>query len=143
MSVSKKTKALVAKRANYCCEYCFTREDFANANLSVDHIIPQSKSGDDHPDNLCYCCTGCNNYKYTFTEAEDPISGLKVSLYNPRTQKWQDHFEWSIDYCEIIGITTIGRATIKRLNLNRTGLRNLRKAMVIGNYHPPIIYLPK
>ena len=40
---------------------------------------------------------GCNNHKYTRTEAPDPIDGAMVPLFNPRTHRWADHFIWSSD----------------------------------------------
>lgn len=41
-----------------------------------------------------------------------------VSLFNPRRDDWNEHFEWNHDGTLIIGKTAIGRATIKALQLN-------------------------
>ena len=38
--------------------------------MEVDHILPQSKGGTDHPDNLQLLCSGCNRSKGGRTMAE-------------------------------------------------------------------------
>lgn len=50
---------------------------------------------------------------------------------------WQAHFIWSDDYLEIIGISPTGRATVKALNLNRLGVVNLRRLLLLDGLHPP------
>jgi hypothetical protein len=50
---------------------------------------------------------------------------------------WADHFEWYENYTIIRGISPKGRATEKRLVLNRVGVVNLRKVLVEKGYHPP------
>lgn len=39
-----------------------------------------------------------------------------VPLFNPRTQVWAEHFFW--EGLELNGITSIGRATVRVLDLN-------------------------
>lgn len=56
---------------------------------------------------------------------------------NPRLDKWNDHFEWSENFSEIIGKTPVGRAMIDTLRMNRSGLKNLRLALVSYRKHPP------
>ena len=38
--------------------------------MDVDHILPRSKGGTDHPDNLQLLCSGCNRSKGSKTMAE-------------------------------------------------------------------------
>ena len=137
MSLSKKTKEAVAQRARYCCEYCLSQEKFSPSQFSIDHIIPTAKLGEDDLDNLCYACQACNNHKYTITATTDPVTGEKTSLFNPRLHLWNEHFMWNEDKSEVIGITSIGRATIVKLNLNRPGVKNLRGALSKLGLHPP------
>ncbi|MFK7932015.1 MAG: HNH endonuclease [Saprospiraceae bacterium] len=135
--ITKKIKAFVAARAKYYCEYCKAQKMFSGDDFSVDHIDPQSKGGNDNLSNLAFCCQACNNRKYTSINAIDPITGINAPLFNPRTQLWNTHFQWSGDYTLILGITDTGRATVNRLQLNRSGLVNLRRALFNQNLHPP------
>ena len=50
---------------------------------------------------------------------------------------WYDHFTWSSDFIEVVGITEIGRATVHLLELNRIGLKNLRSVLLSLGIHPP------
>ena len=52
----------------------------------------------------------------------DPVSGNIVSLFHPRSDNWHEHFHWSNDFTEIIGLTDRARATIEKLQLNRSAL---------------------
>ena len=45
-------------------------EHFPFKNFTVDHIVPQSKGGTDHYDNLQLLCNYCNSVKGTGTQAE-------------------------------------------------------------------------
>jgi hypothetical protein len=36
-----------------------------------------------------------------------------------------------------VGITPTGRATIDALNLNRSGVKNIRRLLVMADLHPP------
>ena len=52
------------------------------------------------------------------TDVVDSITNDTVFLFNPRFQNWADHFQWSSDGAQVIGLTPIGRATIDALQLN-------------------------
>lgn len=60
-----------------------------------------------------------------------------MRLYNPRTDIWHDHFQWSEDYLNLVGITAIGRATVNALVLNREKLIIYRREMLEIGQHPP------
>ncbi len=62
----------------------------------------------------------------------------KIRLFNPRIDIWKNHFEWSADFLYIIGKTPIGKVTVDALKLNRIGVVNLRKLMILGKIHPPL-----
>lgn len=89
------------------------------------------------PDNLALACQGCNNHKYTKSQGLDPATGSVVPLFHPRRQRWRDHFIWSADFTEALGITPTGRATVDALRLNREGLVNLRRLLYAAGEHPP------
>lgn len=133
---------LVAEEARGCCEYCMSQEQFCPDPFSLEHIIPRARKGSHDRKNLAFSCLGCNNFKYNFTEARDPLTGEMAPLYHPRRQRWTDHFAWSDDFAEIYGVTPVGRATVARLQLNRRGLKNLRAVLVSAGRHPPRHSLP-
>lgn len=131
-----KLKDTIIKRAHGYCEYCHSQARFSTQGFSVEHIIPVSCGGETILDNLALACQGCNNHKYTKTTGRNPVNGEMVPLFHPRKQKWQDHFAWSDDFTQIIGLTPTGRATVETLQLNREGLINLRRVLYMMGEHP-------
>ncbi len=110
--------------------------------FTIDHLVPQSLGGSDEPDNLALACTRCNQRRYNFTTGIDPVTQQEIPLFNPRNQKWADHFIWTVDGLKIIGITPTGRATCNRLDLNdelkyEGFIQQSRKAWVGVGWHPP------
>jgi len=47
-------------------------------------------------------------------------------FFTPNSQSWQDHFRFSEDGSTIVGLTSIGRATILALKMNRPEMIALR-----------------
>jgi hypothetical protein len=135
--VTAEQKQAVLERARGCCEYCKSQARFATQSFSIEHIIPRHWGGETTLDNLALACQGCNNHKYTKTESRDPVSDRIVPLYHPRRQRWNDHFAWNDDFTLVIGLTSIGRATIQALQLNREELVNLRRVLYAMGEHPP------
>jgi 5-methylcytosine-specific restriction endonuclease McrA len=128
----------VTARAGGCCEYCRTQARFSSDSLSVEHVCPRSDGGATEFGNLALSCQGCNNRKYTSTEAVDPISGVTAPLFHPRLHRWSEHFTWSENAERIVGLTPTGRATVEKLQLNRNGLVNLRGVLYAAGKHPPV-----
>ena len=79
----------------------------------------------------------CNRRKSNKTKAIDPQSALEVSLFNPRSDIWKEHFIWSADRLYLIDLTLIGRATVTALVLNRIRIINIRAADLAVGRHPP------
>jgi hypothetical protein len=119
------------------CFYCLTSEANSGIPMTYDHITPVSLGGNTTFENLCLACRSCNEYKSNLTESIDPLSGEIISLFNPRKQKWSEHFIWSADGTRVEGITAIGRATIIRLRMNNPVIIAARKRWVMSGWHPP------
>ncbi|MEW5827814.1 MAG: HNH endonuclease [Chloroflexota bacterium] len=132
-------RARVVERAKGCCEYCQPQERYSPDPFSVEHIIPLSKGGENELENLAFACQGCNNRKYTLIEAFDPVSQSVVPLFHPRRHTWREHFDWSDDGTLVLGVTPIGRGTVEKLQLNRSGLVNLRRVLFEAGEHPPVL----
>lgn len=126
----------VRARAGETCEYCRSQERFSPQAFSVEHIIPIASGGFDSLGNLALACQGCNNHKYTRISALDPATGELAPLFHPRRDRWRDHFIWNHDFTLLVGLTPSGRATVDALRLNRSGLVNLRRILVLARQHP-------
>jgi hypothetical protein len=126
----------VTERARGRCEYCQTQQEIV-VSMEIDHIVPEAAGGETISENLCLACIGCNGFKLDFQSGIDPDTSQEAPLFNPRTQTWTDHFQWSDDGLRLIGLTTTGRATITRLQMNRDAVVNSRRRWVEVGWHPP------
>ncbi|RCJ23472.1 HNH endonuclease [Nostoc sp. ATCC 43529] len=135
--IPESLKTQVAASDKGRCSYCLTTEANSGIPMSYDHIKPRSKGGETTFENICLACRSCNEFKADSTEAIDPLTGEITPLFNPRTQKWFDHFTWSSDATKIEGLTTIGRATIVCLRTNNPVIIVARRRWTISGWHPP------
>lgn len=135
--LSKTIREFVVRRARSRCEYCQSPAAFAHQSFSIEHIRPRSRQGKDSPTNLALSCQGCNNHKYARTRFRDPVSRKQVRLFHPRRDTWSDHFAWTDEGTLILGLTTVGRAMVEAMQLNREALVNLRRVLVDAGEHPP------
>jgi hypothetical protein len=106
-------------RAQRRCEYCQmpdNRELNAYSH-EVDYIIVEKHGGKAETDNLAYASFQCNRHKGTDITSIDPQTRQVVQLFNPRTQRWDDHFRLNEDGT-IASLTAEGRTTASLLKLN-------------------------
>jgi HNH endonuclease len=136
--ISERTQQQVRERANYLCEFCHADERWQYVRFTVDHVLPISLGGGDSLDNLTLACFHCNRRKTNHLTGTDPQSQTEVALFNPRQDRWQEHFIWSMDGVSIEGISAIGRATVATLILNRDRVIPIRVADREIGRHPPI-----
>ncbi|MBR8838954.1 MAG: HNH endonuclease [Stigonema ocellatum SAG 48.90 = DSM 106950] len=120
-----------------CCAYCHTAESLTVTTFEFEHIIPRSSAGETIFENLCLSCPSCNRYKASRQTALDPITQQEAPLFHPHLQLWGDHFVWNEDGTEIIALTSVGRATISALKMNRSQLTRVRRMWVKLGEHPP------
>ena len=143
MPIKDETKQVVRERANYLCEYCHSLERLSASRFTIDHITPRSLGGSDELENLALACRRCNERRYNFVAGIDPESQGTVPIFNPRLQKWDEHFIWIDNGILIEGITPVGRATCIRLDLNDTrypekdSIRATRRFWIKTGLHPP------
>jgi hypothetical protein len=123
--------------AHFRCGYCHAQQDVIGMQLHIEHIIPISVGGSSELENLWLACSECNNHKGSQTHREDPVSGEHVAIFNPRVQDWREHFCWSDDGVEIIGLTAVGRVTVLALDLNQPNMVRARRRWVMVGWHPP------
>jgi 5-methylcytosine-specific restriction endonuclease McrA len=93
------TRKNVYLRDNYRCQYCGK-----GGTLTLDHVVPRSRNGEDDWDNVVTCCVRCNNHKGDRSPEEAGLK-LKTAPYKPpstlylhmtrlsaKPQCWDDYF---------------------------------------------------
>ena len=114
--VSEQLRAEVGRRAGQRCEYCLIHEDDAGFPHQVDHIVSGKHGGPSASDNLAYACVVCNRKKGSDIASIDPRSGENVRLFDPRRDRWADHFR--LEGALIEPISNVGCATARLLRFN-------------------------
>jgi len=135
--ISRQLRQKVIADAQNRCGYCLTAQHISGAQMHIEHILPLSRGGTSDESNLWLSCAWCNSFKGAQTHAVDPLSGSEVPLFNPRSQIWQEHFQWSADGAEIVGISATGRATVAALRLNNEYILPARRQWILAGWHPP------
>ncbi len=119
----------VRERANARCEYCRTPDQYSSNSFQVDHIIPVKRHGGaDSLHNMAWACPHCNRTKETDVGAYDE-AGVLTPLFNPRTQSGDDHF-YMDEAALIVGTSSVGRVTIRLLDLNDPLSLTVRSTLV-------------
>jgi len=135
--IPRELRRRVAREGGYRCGYCLSAEKIVGMRMTIDHLIAKSLGGTTEEDNLWLACSACNGIKGNRISARDPETRETVPLFNPRTQRWDRHFEWSDAGTRVLGKTSIGRATASALQLNRSPLVESRRSWVKVGWHPP------
>lgn len=130
--ITAELRRQVIARASNCCEYCRLSQDDSTFSFQVDHIIAEKHGGETTLENLSWSCPHCNVHKGSDIGSIDPQSNRLTPLYNPRLQKWSEHFQHQA--ARIDPLTPEGRVTVRLLRLNdaeqldeRRGLMGLRR----------------
>ncbi len=124
-------RKLVRQRAGNRCEYCrLPQESLPFVAFHVDHVVPRQHGGSDEFSNLAMACARCNRKRGPNLSSIDPTTGLVVPLFNPRQHDWNKHFV--MRNSEIVGLTEIGRATVRLLGFNGKHRLQLRAELGEG-----------
>ena len=134
-AIPEKIKKLVAKRANYRCEYCHLPEAHVYFSFQIEHIISLKHGGTNEASNLAYSCPICNRNKGSDlgTLIGDPP--ILTPFFHPRENIWSDHFELNPSG-EITGISPTARATIKILEFNHPDAILQRRILIEAKNFP-------
>jgi len=135
--ISRKLADKIRQQAKNRCGYCLLPQNLNPTLLEIEHIQPTAKNGTDEEENLWLACRECNSHKSVKTHGFDEKTRRRVKLFNPRKQKWRNHFEFSEAATEIIGKTVCGRATVEALKINNEILFSVRKLWVEFDLFPP------
>lgn len=66
----KPTKSAIYRRDNHSCQYCGSTR-----NLTIDHLIPRCRGGQDTWENLVIACSKCNTEK-----GDKPLQNTRLRL---------------------------------------------------------------
>ncbi len=121
-------RAQVRLRAEDRCEYCgLPQHALPLVRFHVDHIIAEQHGGTEDLSNLALCCARCNLNKGPNLSGIDHESGGIVTLFHPRTDRWEEHFQRQ--GVLIVGLTSTGRATVNVLKMNEDRRLKLRASL--------------
>jgi hypothetical protein len=92
-------------------------------------------------ENLAYACLPCNRRKGSDIASIVPETGELVRLFNPRTDRWRDHFGLLLlvpSGITILSSTPIGKVTAQLQGMNDSPRLLEREALhQIGRYPTP------
>jgi 5-methylcytosine-specific restriction endonuclease McrA len=129
MGVPAGLRRSVFERAAGRCEYCLLAQTGQEAAFHIDHIEPQAADGPTVFENLALACVSCSLRKAARRTALDPATKREVPMFHPRKDRWPAHFRWQ--GALIVGISSIGRATVAALAFNRAVAYAIRAQLLL------------
>lgn len=117
-SISKKDRFEIFKRDGFTCIYCGNVPP--RVVLEVDHVIPVSKGGSNHIDNLVSSCMDCNRGKSNreLTDAVQPIVD-KIEMAKERAIQYKE-------YCKLLNDTE------KRIQVEIEQISDIYSSVFVG-----------
>jgi hypothetical protein len=131
--VSAALRRLVAVRADNLCEYCLIHAEDTVFGCEVDHIISEKHGGATDAENLAYACAFCNRAKGSDIGSIVSLTGHFVRFFNPRTDRWTEHF--ALEGITVVPLSDIGEVTARILDFNNSDRLLERQALRdVGRY---------
>lgn len=135
MRVGRELELRVRSRANRRYEYCLMHQALQGASFHIEHIVPVCVGGKSELGNLALACPGCNLHKADRIEALDEETGIMTPLFNPRTDRWEEHFRFDQHF--VAGLSSLGRVTARALDFNHPRRLQIRRAEALFGLFPP------
>ena len=135
--VSPQLRRAVIERAGNCCEYCHISQADQFFSFEVDHIIAEKHGGQTFSENLCLSCPDCNAFKGSDIASIDwETDEALTRLFDPRRDKWDEHFRIEPTTGRLEARTAVGRVTIFLLRLNDSDRMMDRKLLINDGRYP-------
>jgi len=131
--VSAELRQTIADRAKSLCEYCLIAEEDTFYGCEVDHIISLKHGGSSETGNLAYSCALCNRAQGSDIGSVS-TSGEFTRFFNPRTDRWAEHFR--LQDAAIRPLTNIGGVTARILGFNDSARLHEREEMIRFRTYP-------
>jgi len=112
-------------------------QEFDDLSFEIDHIIAEQHGGKSIPSNLALACFADNHHKGPNLGGIDPLTGKRAWLFDPRRQKWQEHFRWQ--GADLLGVTPTGRVTVAVLAVNLPYRVRHRAQLIKEGVFPPAL----
>lgn len=125
----------VISRARGHCEYCLFPQEMAFLSFEIEHVIAEKHGGATEEANLALACPECNRFKGTDLGSLDAMTGRLTPFFNPRTQRWTEHFRYEAG--QIIPLSAEARVTIAILRFNTPTQVNERQLLEQSGNYPP------
>lgn len=133
--MAKSRRRQVAERARNRCEYCKLPQAYTSLPHEIDHVRARMHHDPTSLRNLCWACAACNTAKGPNVAGYDPDTDELVPLFNPREDRWDEHFAW--DGPRLLGNSPIARATIDVLRINDPHRIAHRRELIALGLFPP------
>lgn len=134
--LSESLRRSVVRRAGHLCEDRLVHEEDLYHGCEVDHIISLKHRGASTIENLAYACFHCNRHKGTDIASLSLRSGVLVRLFNPRTDRWGQHFFHNSGRIE--SLTEIAEVTALVLDFNHPERVAFRSLLAESGRYPSI-----
>ena len=92
----KPTRSMIYERDEHTCQYCGSKK-----HLSIDHVIPRCRGGEDTWENLVVACSSCNVKKGSTPLEQTGMKLMKTprpmqdkvirKLNKTDVQEWKDY----------------------------------------------------
>src|SRR5205823_10505338 len=132
--INPELRRLISDRADHLCEYCLIHEDDSFFGFEADHIISLKHGGLTEANNLAYACTFCNRLKGSDIGSIYWQTKQFYRFFNPRIDKWFEHFQ--LNGAVIESITEIGEVTARILRFNNSDRILEREALIEVKRYP-------
>lgn len=97
MMAHKPSKSMIYKRDGHKCQYCSSTND-----LSIDHVHPKSRGGEDSWENLVTACVKCNTRKgnklleecgmVLLKKPRAPVNKIELTFNKTNNPEWKEYF---------------------------------------------------
>ncbi len=126
----------VESRAGRQCEYCRAPQPATRIRYHLEHVFPGSLGGTEDVDNLTLACPACNYHKsnHLLDLDEEGLAGRP--LFNPRKDRWHEHFEFDSATFRLKGKTATRKGTVNRLRINNNMQLEARRLWVELELYP-------
>jgi len=126
----------IRERSWGVCEYCLVHKDDLFHGCEVDHILSVKHGGLSVLENLAFACFHCNRHKGTDLGSVTVRTSALVRFYNPRLDRWKEHFYWNESRIE--PLTDIGEVTVRLLDFNHPERVVFRKLLSETGRYPTV-----